>query len=509
MQQLVLDTVLTTADVLAVARDGARVTVAPNVRPRMDASRAHVEAALGGGDAVYGINTGFGSLSRKRIASDQLSALQVNLVRSHASGITGPLPTEVVRAMLLVLAASLARGRSGARPVLVDAIAALLNAGVTPVVPAIGSVGASGDLAPLAHAAEVLIGEGLAEYKGKTMPGGEALRAAALQPVELQPKEGLALLNGTHLMAGELALLTEAAATLFDAALVANACTIDACRGSYSFLDPRLYEARGQRGPAACANALSSLLSGSQIVESHKHDDPRVQDPYSLRCTAIVLGSTADLFAYVRARADAELLAVTDNPLVFDDGSIISGGNFHGMPVALPLDSMAMGLAHVAGIAERRTYHMVSGFDEQAHLTPFLSPSPGLSSGYMVVQYAAAAACNELAQLAAPASVYNLSTCAGMEDYNSFGPRSAAKARRAVELATQVVAIELLCASQGMEAHRPLRSGKGVERAISTIRERVSVLEADRSPAPDIAAVAELISRGAFQPSNTSEGRIW
>lgn len=258
-----------------------------------------------------------------------------------------------------------------------------------------------------------------------------------------------------------------------------------------------------------CARALSRHLKGSEIVESHKENDPRVQDPYSLRCAAIVLGSAADQFAYVRARANAELQAITDNPLVFENGDIVSGGNFHGMPVAIPLDSLAIGVAHIAGIAERRTYHMVSAFDEQAHLAPFLSPAPGLNSGYMVAQYAAAAACNEIAQLASPASVYNISTCAGMEDYNSFGPRSAAKARRAVALATQVVAIELMCASQGMEAHRPLKSGEGVEWGIGLVRQRVPVLGEDRTPAPDIAAIAEMIDQGVFASRHDDEGSWW
>ncbi len=512
MKHVVLDTSLSSAQVLDVARHHAPVSLADAARQRMASARAHVEAALDSGKPVYGINTGFGSLSRVRIEPDQLCDLQRNLVRSHAAGITEPLPEEIVRAMMLTLAASLSRGRSGARACVVDAIIGMLNAeggGVTPVVPAVGSVGASGDLAPLAHVAHVLIGEGWADYKGQRMSGAEALKLAEIKPITLEPKEGLALLNGTHLMAGELALLVERCERLFAAAVLATACSIEACRAAHSFLDPRLYEARAQHGSVRCASALAKLLAGSEIVASHQEDDPRVQDPYSFRCAAIVLGSVADLFAYVRTRADTELQAVTDNPLVFDDGSIVSGGNFHGMPVAIPLDTLAIGIAHLAGIAERRTYHMVSGFDEQSHLTPFLSPQPGLHSGLMIAQYSSAAACNELAGLAAPASVYNVSTCAGMEDYNSFGPRSAAKARRAVDLAQRVVAIELVCAAQAMESHRPLRSGEGVERAIAKIREVVPVLEADRSPTPDIEAVAGLIESGAFCSDLRTEGRLW
>lgn len=512
MAHVVLDTTLSTADVMSVARHHARVSLSEAARERMATARAHVDAALDLGAPVYGINTGFGSLSRVRIERDQLCDLQRNLVRSHAAGITEPLPVEIVRAMMLTLAASLSRGRSGARAEVVEAIVSMLNAeggGITPRVPAVGSVGASGDLAPLAHVAQVLIGEGWADVRGQQLPGAEALKLAGIKPLTLEPKEGLALLNGTHLMAGELALLIERCERLFEAALLATASSIDACKATHRFLDPRLYEARAQHGPARCAHRLSRVLEGSEIVESHQTDDPRVQDPYSFRCAAIVLGSVADLFAYGRTRADAELQAVTDNPLVFDDGSIVSGGNFHGMPAAIPLDTLAIGISHLAGIAERRTYHMVSGFDEQSHLTTFLSPQPGLHSGLMIAQYASAAACNELAGLANPASVYNVSTCAGMEDYNSFGPRSAAKARRAVDLAQRVVAIELVCAAQAMQAHRPMRSGKGVERAISLIREVVEVLEEDRSPTPDIEAVTGLIESGAFRDEHAAEGRLW
>jgi histidine ammonia-lyase len=507
MKTVVLDQTLSTADAVGVARQGWKVQVAPAAIARVQASRDRVDAALARGVPIYGINTGFGSLSRMRIGDDQLRDLQSNLVRSHAAGICDPLPNEVVRAMLVVLAASLCRGLSGVRPAVIESVVALLNAGITPVVPSVGSVGASGDLAPLAHAALVLIGEGEAFYQNERITGGRALQLAGLQAVELAPKEGLALLNGTHLMAGELALLVERSSLLFDAAVLSTACSIDACRASHGFLDPRLYKARGHHGPVLCAQALAQLLQGSEIVESHRENDPRVQDPYSMRCSAIVLGSVADLLGSVRTRVDHELQAVSDNPLVFDDGSIVSGGNFHGMPVAIPLDTLAIGLAHLAGIAERRVYHMVSAFDEQAHLRPFLSPTPGLNSGYMVAQYSAAAACNELAHLAAPASVYNLSTCAGMEDYNSFGPRSAAKARRAVDLVQRVIAIELVCAAQAMEAHRPLRSGQGVEAVVSIVRTKVPVLESDRPPSPEIEAVARMIEAGQFH--GLVEGRLW
>jgi histidine ammonia-lyase len=284
-------------------------------------------------------------------------------------------------------------------------------------------------------------------------------------------------------------------------ALHATALSIDGTRASHGFLDARIYEARNQPGPARVASALRGLLAGGTIADSHKADDPRVQDPYSFRCAPLVLGAAWDCLAAAEDRLRDELGAVTDNPLIFDDGAttdIVSAGCFHGMPVALPLDTLAIAVAHIAGIAERRTYHMLSVFDPHSELRAFLSPKPGLQSGYMIVQYSAAAMCNEIVGLANPASVINLSTCAGMEDYNSFGPRSAAKAARAVELCRSVVAIELLCASEAVEAHRPHRTGDILERTIATVRDRVPALTEDRSPTPDIAALEDLIQSGHF-----------
>lgn len=468
----------------------------------MEASRRVVEAHLADGEPHYGINTGFGSLSRVRIDGADLQALQQNLVRSHSAGAGEPLKVEVVRALMTVLAASLVRGRSGVRPVVAETVCRLLNEGVTPVVPSIGSVGASGDLAPLAHVALVLMGEGRAIVEGRERPGGEALAARGIVPLRLEAKEGLALVNGTHLMAGSAALVLEDWDRLVSAAIVAGAMSIDALRGTDAFLDERVYEARGQAGAATAASRLRRALAGSQIVTSHRQNDPRVQDPYSLRCQAVVLGSAEDAAGFVKRAVRAELGAVTDNPLVFAEGSpaIVSAGNFHGMPVALPLDVLAIALAHAAGISERRVYLLTAASDPEAHLSPFLARRPGLQSGLMIAQYTAAACVNELVGLANPASVANVPTCAGMEDYNSFGPRSAAKAARGVELARTVVAIELLCAAEGVERHRPLRSGAAVERAIATIRERVAPLTEDRPLSDDIAAIARLIEVGALKP---------
>lgn len=497
---LTLDRDLRIADVEAVAR-GRRIALAPAARDRVAACRARLEATLALGGAHYGINTGFGSLSSTRIAPSDLLDLQRNLVRSHAAGVGAPLPTPTVRAMMVVLAASLARGRSGVRPAVVQHLCAVLNAGVTPVVPEVGSVGASGDLAPLAHVALALIGEGeVFDGSGARRPADGALRAAGLTPITLEAKEGLALINGTHLMAAEGALLVAELQRLFEWALRACAMSIDGGLATHAFLDDRVYAARAQPGPADVARRLRELLAGSTIAQSHRENDPRVQDPYSLRCAPIVLGACADLIEWARAAVERELLAVTDNPLLFDasDGSagadVVSAGCFHGMPIALPLDALAMAVAHVAGVSERRVYHMISGFDAHAHLKPFLSPQPGLHSGCMIAQYVAAACCNELVQLASPASVVNISTSAGMEDYNSFGPRSAAKLRRGLHLVRRVVAVELFCAAQALEAHRPLRSGAGVEAAVAAVRAVVEPLTADRPPSPDLERLAEAIA---------------
>lgn len=496
---------LSPAEVYAVAAQTATVRLAPTARRRVALCRRTLLNAAGDGEPHYGINTGFGSLAHRRIAPAQLAQLQRNLIRSHAAGAGAPLSVSVVRGTMVCLAASLARARSGVRPVVIDRLLAFLNTGILPVVPEIGSVGASGDLAPLAHIALTLMGEGRVFFRGCELPTAVALRRARIDPLVFAAKEGLALINGTHLMAARLALLRVQWANLLPAALVATAMSLDACRATDAFLDARVYEARNQPGATAIAAELRRLIRGSRILPSHRKNDPRVQDPYSFRCAALVLGAVCDALDGVWSALRHELGAVTDNPLVFptprgrrSPPTIVSAGNFHGMPVALPLDILAIGLTHLAGIAERRVYHMISAFDPETHLNPFLTSHPGLESGLMVTQYTAAAACNELIGLAAPASVANLSTCAGMEDYNSFGPRAAAKAERALDLATTVVAIELLCGAQGLERHRPLRSSPAVESAHALIRRKVRKLKGDRTLAPDIEAIRQLVAGGAF-----------
>ncbi|MGD9688832.1 MAG: histidine ammonia-lyase [Phycisphaerales bacterium] len=510
-------------EVVSVARHGRHVRIGAKAARLMKASRAVVDRAIKSGEALYGINTGFGSLSKQRISDGDLAHLQRNLVRSHAAGVGEPLPTDVVRGMMLLLAASLSRGLSGVRPVVAETIASMLNAGITPVVPSIGSVGASGDLAPLAHVALVALGEGAATIHrtasvserpaSRPIPGGAALRKAGITPLTLGAKEGLALINGTHLMAAQGTLLASDFQRLVGAAERAVALSIDACRATSAFLDDRLYVARAQLEPRGSAESILRALEGSAVLRSHVENDPRVQDPYSLRAAPTVLGACQAAAFALEFAVEAELRAVTDNPLVFPRGryrsailedvrsptsAIISGANFHGAPLALPLDYLSIALCHLAGISERRIYLMTGAFEPESHLKPFLAPRPGLQSGLMIAQYTAAACVNEMVGLAAPASVANIPTSAGMEDYNSFGPRAAAKARRALELAEHVVAIEFLCAAQGLEAHRPLRSGKGVEAAHRAIRSVVPTLTEDRPLTRDIEAIVQLIRDGSL-----------
>jgi histidine ammonia-lyase len=494
---------LSLEDVEAVARRLRPVGLGEGARAAIEAARAVVEAAAAGDSPVYGVNTGFGSLARQRIAPAELRQVQRNLVRSHAAGVGDPLGEDVVRAMLLILAASLSRGRSGVRIGVIESVIGALNRRVCPLVPGRGSVGASGDLAPLAHAALVLLGEGEALVDGAPIPGAAALERAGLAPLELEAREGLALINGTHLMAAMAALALRDTERIFDAAVAAGALAIDACRATDAFLDDRLHQARGQAGQREVAQRLRRKLEGSQIVRAHRVNDPRVQDPYSLRAMPQVLGAALDAIRFAAQIVERELAGVTDNPLIFagrggDTAAIVSGGNFHGMPLAIALDLLAIALCHVAGIAERRMYWLLAGTDSENPVGPYLSPRPGLHSGFMIVQYTAAACCNELQTLAAPASVGNIPTSAGMEDYNSMGATSAHQAAAAVRLARDVVACELLVMGEALDHQRPLRSGAGVEETHAAVRTVVRRLTEDRPPAPDIAALSELIRQGRF-----------
>jgi histidine ammonia-lyase len=497
-------TPVTIPQVAEVARLRAPVALDPAARARMGAAREAMLARAGAGEPLYGINTGFGSLSRVRVPDERLDALQANLVRSHASGVGDPADEEVVRAMMLILAASLARAHSGVRPEVVELLAGMLNAGVHPVVPSRGSVGASGDLAPLAHLAQGLIGEGDAVLGGQRMRCADALANAGLRPVALHAKEGLALINGTHYMCAAAALALHDVDALLRTAARATALAIDACRATDAFLDPRIHAARNQPGQQEAARRIAAELAGSQVLAAHREGDPRVQDPYSFRCAPQVLGAAMDAAAWARGVVERELGGVTDNPLVFAAGGgagtatggradIVSGGNFHGMPLAIAIDAVKVALVAVAGISERRTFWILAANDPQNPVRPYLSSDPGLCSGYMIAQYAAAACCNELQVLAHPASAHNVTTSAGIEDYNSMGATGANHLRAAVRLATDVVAIELLVMAEGLEAQRPLRSGAGVEALHAEVRARAPRLAGDRSPAPDIAAVAAMV----------------
>ena len=471
-------------------------------RRRMGAARDVVEAAVASGEPVYGVTTGFGQLASVRVSAADAARLQINLLRSHAVGAGPALEAEVVRGMLLLLAASLRRGHSGTRPELVELILQLLERDVVPVVPSRGSVGSSGDLAPLAHLALVLIGEGEATVGGERMSGAQALARAGLRPLTLTAKEGLALINGTHLMAAAGGLAVREGQRLVEAAIVAAALSLEAFKGSTVPFDERLLATRGQPGPARVAARLRELLAGSDVVASHA-DCGRVQDPYTLRCAPQVIGAIYDALAYVAGALERELAAVTDNPLVFpapsgdgESGEVLAGGNFHGQPLSLPLDHLALALCELASFSERRVYALLS--PSYAGLPAFLSPQPGLGSGLMIAQYTAAALVNECQVLAHPAGAGSIPTSAGTEDFNSMGALAALKAREVAERASHVIAIELVCASQGLEFHRPLRTTAALERALEQVRALVPRLEEDRSLAGELGDLAEALRTGVL-----------
>ncbi|MBX5449955.1 histidine ammonia-lyase [Thermogemmatispora sp.] len=491
---------LTPAEVIAVARHQAPVRLGPEAEMRIQRARTLIERIVAEDRKVYGVTTGFGHLSRVRIRHEQVLDLQYNLLRSHAAGLGEPLDEATTRAMMLLLAASLARGHSGVRVEVVRLLIDLLNAQLHPIVPSRGSVGASGDLAPLAHLALVLVGEGEAWYRGRRLPGAQALAEAGLQPLRLEAKEGLALINGTHLMEASAILSLEDAWTLLHTAEVACALSIEALMGSHVPFDERIQRVRNQHGQQQSAEHLRRLLANSEIKRSHE-DCPRVQDPYTLRCAPQVFGAIRDALDYCEGIFVRELGAVTDNPLIFpEEGEVLTGGNFHGQPLALALDVLALALTQLASFAERRIYLLMGPHDWDDQGAPlFLTPEPGLNSGLMLTQYVAAALVNEMKVLAHPASIDSIPTSAGTEDFVSMGVTAAHKARRVLALAQQVVAIELLCGAQLLEFRRPLRAGEGVERAFALVRTYVPKLERDRPPAPDIERLTRAVQEGVFR----------
>lgn len=494
---------LTLEDVGAVAGGASVETDLPEgTRSRMESSRRAVDSILESGRAVYGVNTGFGRLSDVRVRDrDALGELQVNLLRSHACGVGEPMGPEEVRAMLLLRANALARGYSGVRPVVVTRLLELLERDVLPVVPREGSVGASGDLAPAAHLALVLIGEGRALHSGRgPMPGGEALDRAGIEPLTPAPKEGLALLNGTQAMTavGTLALLR--AESLADAADVAGAVSLEGLRGSPDPFDPLVQETRPHPGQEQSARRLRALLRDSEIRESHRYGDPRIQDAYSLRCMPQIHGAARDALAHVRTVLEREVNAATDNPLV-DAGReagerVLSQGNFHGQPVASALDYLAMGVCHLATASERRTDRLLN--PDLSGLPAFLTPEPGLRSGLMMTQVTAASQVAACRHAAGPVSTGTIPTGAAKEDHVSMGAHAADQAERAVRAAERVIAIELIAGVQAVEFHRPLRAGTGVEAASSRLRRAVDRVEEDRPLGRDVRRAVELLRSGAM-----------
>jgi len=496
---------LTLAEIEAVSLGGVRVDVADGARTRMAESRVLIEQIVAAGQTVYGVNTGFGKLADVRISNDHLAQLQTNLVRSHAGGVGQPLSEAEARAMLLLRANVLAKGFSGTRPLVVELLLDMLNAGVHPVIPEKGSVGASGDLAPLAHLALVVIGEGEAFYKGERIPGGEALRRAGLKPLQLTAKEGLALLNGTQAMVAVGGLAIARAQRLARLADVAGAMSLDALLGTPVAFDPRIQQARPHAGQIAAAAHLTALMQGSQIRESHREHCSRVQDAYCLRCMPQVHGAVRGALAHVASVLETEAGSATDNPLVFPDhnsetpvqGAVISGGNFHGAPLSYALDYAAIVLTDLAGITERRIDRLLNP-DINEGLPAFLSPDPGLSSGFMMAQIVAAALINECQVLAHPSSTGSIPTDGGKEDHVSMGMTGALKLRQIVENVERVVAIELMCAAQAIEFRRPLRSSSQLEAVHDAVRKVVPRLEQDRVLSGDIAALAGAVRQGAF-----------
>jgi histidine ammonia-lyase len=488
---------LSLEDISQVALAGRAVALNPGAMPRILASRAVVDGLLARGETAYGVNTGFGKLSDVRIEPGEVRALQRNLVRSHACGVGEPLPQEEVRAMMLLRANVLAKGFSGVRPEVVAMLLALLNHGIHPVIPARGSVGASGDLAPLAHLALALTGEGQVLAGGRQVPSAMALLQAGLAPLTLEAKEGLALLNGTQAITAVGGLAAARALRVVELADLAGAMTLEALKGTPTPFDERIHAVRPHPGQIAVAAHLRALLEESAIRESHRHNDPRVQDAYCLRCMPQVHGAVREAMAHTRATLEIETGAATDNPLVFGDGEILSGGNFHGAPLALALDSSAIAMTTLMSIGERRIDRLVNP-DINEGLPPFLSRTPGVSSGFMIAHVVAAALLNEAKVLAHPASADSVPTSGGKEDHVSMGMTAAVKFRQVVENAERLLAIELLCAAQALEYRLPLQPARRVGEAFAAVRRLVKALGEDRVLSVDIEALAGGVRGGKF-----------
>jgi histidine ammonia-lyase len=486
---------LTADDVAAVAR-GERAELADAARARMEAARSVVERKAAAGETVYGVTTGLGSLANVRLEAGEIRELQHDLLRSHAVGVGEPLSEWEVRAMLLLRAHVLALGHSGVRPLVVERLLLFLDRELLPVVPEQGSLGASGDLAPLAHLALPLIGEGEVSYRGERMTGAMALERAGLEPLALEPKEGLALVNGTQGMLAVGLLAAHRGTALAKVADVAAAMTIEAVLGTDRPFDERLQRLRPHAGQQASAANLRRLLQDSGIVASHRESTHLVQDAYSLRCAPQVHGAFRDVLAFAERVMGIEMGSVSDNPIVLpDDGEVLSGGNFHGQPVSVALDSLAVATVGLASISERRLFRLLDPATNGG-LPPFLVERSGVMSGFMIVQYTAAELVSESKSLAHPASVDSIPSSAGQEDHVSMGMTAARHARECVRNAEVVVALEVLCAAQGLELRAPLRPAPATTAAVSAVRQAVPPLAESRALKPDVDAVVELVQSG-------------
>jgi len=490
---------LTLGDLRAAWSAHAPLTLASGAWRDIAASSAAVDAIVAKGDPAYGINTGFGILAKAHIPVEQLATLQRNLILSHAVG-TGPLiDDQIVRLILLTKIGSLARGYSGVRPLIVETLIALYNANIMPAIPVQGSVGASGDLAPLAHMTLAMLGVGQVRHNGVLVDAVDALAAAGIEPVVLGAKEGLALINGTQVSTALALHGLFLAERLLEAAMVTGALSVDAARGSDAPFDARIHAVRGQPGQIAAAAIYRELVAGSAIRASHLVGDERVQDPYSLRCQPQVMGAVMDLIGNAGRTLLIEANAVTDNPLLFDDGVILSGGNFHAEPVAFAADSLALAIAEIGALAERRIALLIDA--NLSGLPAFLVREPGLNSGFMIAHVTAAALASENKSLAHPASVDSLPTSANQEDHVSMATFAARRLHQMAHNTCVIVGIELLAACQGIEFHRPLRSSQTLESVHAQLREQVAPYDADRFFAPDIEAARTMVWQGALSAS--------
>lgn len=497
MAEILVPGQVTLAQLERIYRASLPARLHESARPGIERAASHIAAAANGSAAVYGVNTGFGKLASIKIAAEDTATLQKNLILSHCCGVGAPMPADVARLMMVLKLLSLGRGASGVRPEVVDLIEGMLAQGVTPVIPDQGSVGASGDLAPLAHMTAVMIGHGEAMVEGRLKPGREALAMKGLSPITLGAKEGLALINGTQFStAYALAGLFQAWAAAREA-LVISALSTDAIMGSTAPLEPEIHSLRGQPGQIDAAATMRSLLAGSEIRESHREGDTRVQDPYCIRCQPQVTGAAMDVLRMAARTLEIEANAATDNPLVLSDGQIVSGGNFHAEPVGFAADMIAMAVAEIGAISQRRVALLVDptlSFD----LPAFLTPKPGLNSGLMIAEVTTAALMSENKHLAHPTVIDSTPTSANQEDHVSMAAHGARRLRRMVKNLNVILGVEAMCAAQGVEFRAPLHTSTPLQAAVRALRSQVHALEEDRYLAPDLAHAAALVANGAL-----------